>query len=272
MRNQLIGAASAAAIGFFAFGPAFAAPAAAPSDATVVPQGVISADYNYVGAEHGGYANVGGGELAGIMPLGADFSGQLIGGYQNYSFGGGNVNDWNIAGTASWDNQRGRLGVNVGYTGLNGFGADVDVTNYGAYGEYYASDRVTAGLRAGGVTASANALGFGGGGSTGGYVGGQLIGYLTPDFDLQGHAGYVGLDGGEQTNVGVQAEYLFSETMPVSGFVGYDYTHFGDDGLGVDENIFSVGLKFYVGGGGPLVARQRSGVDSWAGSALDLER
>ena len=162
--------------------------------------------------------------------------------------------------------------VNVGYTNASLLGASASVTNYGAYVEGY-GDQYTVGARGGGATISANALGVGSGSQTGGYAGGEAIGYLMPDFAVRATVGYVGFSVGNQWTAGVHGEYLFSETVPISGWVGYDYASLGSGGLGsVQGNVFSVGLKYYLGGSGSLVHRQRTGEDDWGPAALDLTR
>ncbi|HTX50934.1 MAG TPA: hypothetical protein VME40_16280 [Caulobacteraceae bacterium] len=273
MRDLLLGVASAAAVSVLVIGAARAdPPAAAPAgDNAITPQGVAGIDYSYVGLNQGlGNANVYGGELGGIVPFSQDFSGQVTGGYHRIASDDIGANDWNVAGTVSWDPHWGRLGVNVGYTDAGLLGASASVTNYGVYGEMY-GDQYTLGARGGGATLSANALGVSGS-ETGGYGGGEAIGYLAPDFAVRGTVGYVGFSGGNQWTAGVHGEYLFSETVPISGWVGYDYASLGGGGIGetVQGNVFSIGLKYYLGGTGSLLHRQRTGEDDWGPAALDL--
>lgn len=272
MRNMRFwAAASAAAVSMLAFGVAQADSPASPADDTnVVAQGVGGIDYSYVGLNQGlGHANVYGGELGGIVPFSQDFSGQVTGGYHRVDSDGFGANDWNVAGTISWDPHWGRAGVNVGYTSANLLGANASVTNYGVYGEMY-GDQYTLGARGGGATISANAFGVGGGSETGGYGGGEAIGYLAPDFAVRGTVGYAGFADGDQWTAGVHGEYLFSRDVPVSGWVGYDYASLGLPGGHVQGNTVSVGLKYYFGGSGSLEHRQRTGEDDWGPAPLDL--
>src|SRR5579864_1703816 len=272
MRYLHLGAACTAVASFLSFA-ANAAPTGVPagSDNAVVPQAVAGADYSYTSLNQGlGNANIYGGELGGIVPFSNQFSGQVAGGYHRIDSHGSGANDWNIAGTLSWDAQAGRVGVNVGYTSASVVGASAHVTNYGVYGEYYA-DQYTLGVRGGGATISANAFGFGTGDQTGGYVGGEAVGYLMPDFAARATVGYVGINRGHQWTAGVRGEYLFSETTPISAWLGYDYASIGASGFGsVNGNTFSVGLKYYLGGSGSLEHHQRTGEDDWGPAALDL--
>jgi hypothetical protein len=271
MRNILLGAAAVAAMSTLVIGSAAADPISTPAgDNAVVSQGVAGIDYSYLGLDQGlGHANVYGGDLGGIVPFSTDFSGQVTGGYHRLDADGGGANDWNVAGTISWDPHWGRAGINVGYTGASLLGASADVTNYGVYGEMYA-DQFTLGARGGGATISANALGVGSGSETGGYGGGEAIGYLAPDFALRGTVGYAGFSSGDQWTAGVHGEYLFSQSTPISGWVGYDYASLGAPGGHVQGNTFSIGLKYYFGGSGSLEQRQRTGEDDWGPAPLDL--
>ena len=168
----------------------------------------------------------------------------------------------------------GRVGLNVAYTSDSTHGVNASVINYGVFGEYYANDQFTLGLRGGGATLSGSTGGFGGvfgsGSTTGGYVGGEVVGYATPDFSVLGHVEYIGVKQGSQTSAGARAEYLFSESLPISGWVGYDYATLSGGGASVSSNTFRVGLRYYIGGGGSLVQHDRSGVDGWGPSALNL--
>jgi hypothetical protein len=270
MRNLLIVAASAVALAMSA-GLASADPTPASGDTVVVPQAVVGGDYGYTGFNQGlGHANTYGADVGGIMPFSTDFSGQLTGGYHRIDGSGAGADDWNVAGTVSWDTTMGRVGANVGYTNAGLSGLNANVTNYGVYGEYYAGQQFTVGLRGGGVSGSASAFGVGSGSSTGGYGGGEAVAYLMPDFAARATVGYVGISDGHQWTAGIHGEYLFSEKTPLSGWVGYDYSSIGAQGFEVHGNTVSIGLKYYFGGGGSLEQHQRTGEDDWGPSTLDL--
>jgi len=267
MRNFTLTAACAAAFGVFAAGSAYAA---SPADYAVTTQGTLGVDYSYTSVDHAS-ANTWGGSAAAIVPFGGAFSGQIDGAFHNVEpNGGGNYNDWNVGGAAAWSFGKGRLGVNAAYTGLGFDGLNLDAVNYGVYGEYYVDSRITAGLRGGGLTLNENAFGFHGS-ETGGYVGGEAVGYVIPDLMLQGQVEYAAISHISQTTVGVNAEYLVSRQIPVSVSAGYEYDNLGIYGENVDGNTVKVGVKFYFGGhGAPLVVRQRTGVDSWGAAPFDL--
>jgi hypothetical protein len=237
-----------------------------------VPQAIVSGGYSYAGLNQAlGRANVYGGTVGGIVPFSDSFSGQVTGGYQRLEVTGGGANDWNVSGAVAWDRSQGRLGVNVGYSSLGvSNAASGAVTNYGVYGSYYAGDLFTLGARAGGVTAG-NVLGFSGA-KTGGYAGGEAVAYATPNIAVRGTVGYVGISGGRQWTAGVHGEALLSERTPISAWAGYDYGSVSNNGFSINGNTFSVGLTYYLGGGGSLRTHQRTGEDDWSVAPLGIRR
>lgn len=255
MKQLLTSAACAAALGVFGFSTANAA-APAP-----VPQATVAFNYSYVDLGSGiGHVNDLGGAVAGVLPLGTShFSMQIDGAYNNLSQSGFSISDWSVDGALSWRGSRGRVGANVGYdtASVPGFG-NFSTTTYGAYGEWYAADRITVGVKGGGVTLNAF-----GGSATGGYAGGQLVGYAMPDLALSAKVDYSGFSNGHIVSGGVKAEYLVSQSFPVSVFAGYTYSELNSFGS-VRSNTFSVGAKYHFGAkGASLLDRQRDGVDDW---------
>jgi hypothetical protein len=62
----------------------------------------------------------------------------------------------------------------------------------------------------------------------------------------------------DETDVSLQGEYLLSEEIPVSGFVGYTFSSLSN-GFGNANTIF-VGIRLYTNStGSTLVERQRNG-------------
>jgi hypothetical protein len=240
---------------FAVCGLGFASPALA--DAPQGVAGTLSAQYgqwDFAGAT-ADHWNVAGQAAFGFAP---QFGGEIDAGYANLS-GTSSVDLWNIGGSAFWAPAFGRIGGTLQYQTANGSGVDVDQTQYGAFGEYFISNAVTLGLNAGGISASAPAACAGCSVSgDGGYVGGGLIGYLMPNLSLTGSINYAGTDGSDTTSYNLQAEWLFSEVLPVSGFVGYSYT----DVSGISDHIdhWFIGFKYYTdGNGSTLVDKQRNG-------------
>ena len=234
-----------------------AAPAPAPE-----PQATLSGNYSYATTNVSNNINEFGVNIAAVAPIGDSFSIQGDGGYEYLSTSGVSINSYEADGAITWHNSMGRLGAAVAYSGFqanNGGSTKLNFVSYGAYGEWFAGDAFTVGLKGGGATVSGGGLG-GFGSSTLGYVGGELVGYATPDIALSGTVDYIGDNSGHLTTAGAQAEWLVSRMTPISVFVSYNY----DDLQGVTANIFSVGAKWYIGGGAAsLVDHQRNGVDNW---------
>jgi len=226
---------------------------------TVVLSGPAAADS---GVFSGGYANVsgsnhlsisdGGIEASGQMALGDEgFNAQVDGGINSAS-GSTNANIYNIDGLFFYrmpEGQFGGLGDYISTVGMH----STHVIPYGVFGEYYFSDQITAGLEGGGLSARM---------SSGGFVEGHITGYVTPDISIKGFDTYISVSNGQDNNIGVQAEYLISEAIPISIYGGYAYTDISHTGVhDTTLNTFFVGLKIYTNGtGAPLVTTQRNGV------------
>ncbi|HEX5281197.1 MAG TPA: hypothetical protein VFW28_14050 [Micropepsaceae bacterium] len=241
--------------------------------------GTISGSYmNISPSGGGGGTNLWGVDAAGAFGLG-DFpalGAEVNGGYHNISLTGVSSNLWNVGGSAFWAGFPGRAGATVSYLSGSSSGGGItvnaNITNYGAFLEYYFSDVLTAGVKAGGLTVSGSAAGGGFGGSgtgSGSYVGGGLIGYVVPDLALSGHILYKSAGGGgNATNYFVGAEYLVSEQLPVSVSAGYMNTQASGGG---SANTWLLTLTFYTSGPGvPLRDEHRNGTLGWIGnSAVD---
>ena len=247
-------AGSAVAAVFFAS----SAQAAAPNGFV----GTFSADYantHYSGG--GGNADTWGINGAGAFGLGMnDVGAEIDASYHRLSVSSVDANIWGVGGSIFWAPGTFRFGPSVSYTKLDFSGAasgiDAHATTYGVFGEFFLNNAFTVGLKAGGTDGELNVSGFGSGSSTGGYVGGELIGYATPDFAIKGNIDYVEVGGGHVTNYGLNAEYLFSQDTPISVFGGYTRTDLSSGGGHGDT--FLIGLKFYTSGPAPLVTHHRT--------------
>jgi len=184
---------------------------------------------------------------------------EATGGYHSETGGGGSSLDlWNVGGSAFWAMSQARLAATVNYYSTSSSGLDLNVTTYGVGGEWYAGPQFTVAVKGGGETLSAF-----GGNASGGYAGGQLKWYAMPNLALSGQVDYNDFSGSHITSEGVQLEWMFSNTMPLSIYGGYTHEDFGTGGLfgSSTSNTWNVGVKFYFNNptGGSLVDRQRSG-------------
>ncbi len=254
-RTRLLVATSALALGVAPFAPAVAAPPAGFA-------GTVSGEYANVDLG-GADATSWGANGEAAFGLAPNFGGQLNGGYHNLSGDGGDADIFDVGGSLFWASDMARAGGTVAYKSIDlGGGFDVNATGYGAFGEFYLSDFFTIGAHGGGW--SGEAAGFD---SDGFYIGGRLTGYVMPNLAIAGTLDFLGDDvGGDATTWGVDAEYQFSPTTPISIYGGYRNTSF--DGGG-DIDAFFIGVKFYAGSAPmELVGNHRNGALGWLGDPL----
>jgi len=232
--------------------------AALPSTAIANTAGTLSASYaSDTDGGSGDLWNING-SFTGMF--GANWGGEVTGGYHNISGGGADLDIWNVGGSLFWAHMSGRLAATVNYYSTSSSGLDLNVTNYGVGGEWYAGPNFTVAVKGGGNTVDVS--GFGGSANdSGGFAGGMLQFYPMPNLSISGSVDYAEQFGGHATSETVKAEWMFSQSMPLSIYGGYEHADVGSSGFGADGNFFFVGLKFYMNGpnGGTLVDRQRNG-------------
>ena len=213
--------------------------------------GTLTGEYSYVSLSGLPDTNIKGIAGEGEFALGAGVHAQGHAGYNYATLPGTHLSNWNLGGSGYWKGQMGRAGAVVNYTDVHlSVLGSAHTTNYGAFGEYFANDDFTFGVKGGGFS----------GDFDGGYAGVQVTGYLFPDFALTGGIGYTHLNRiGAETDLTVQGEYLLSQETPFAVFAGYTYSDLSDGGGNV--STFLVGLRFYFNTDGfsSLKERQRSG-------------
>jgi hypothetical protein len=211
----------------------------------------LTGQYSYVSLRDLPDPNIKGIAAEGEFALGAGLHVQGHGGYNYATLPGTHLSNWHAGGSGYWKGQMGRAGVVVTYTGVNlSVLGSAHTTNVGAFGEYFANDNFTFGIKGGGFR----------GDFDGGYAGIAVTGYVFPDFAVTGGMSYTHLDRiAAETDMTVQGEYLLSHETPFAVFAGYTYSDISDGGGNV--STFIVGLRFYYNTDGfsSLVERQRSG-------------
>ena len=221
--------------------------------------GLLGVDYSHLNANHGGgNANEYGGDASGMFGLGSAFAVQADGGYHYVDVNhGGDTNDWNIDGTAFWRGEMGRIGAVVGYDSANAsHGSDDHATNYGAFGEWYATPWLTVGVKGGGFSGSRDV--------DGDYIGAAGTGYIIPDVSLTAGYDYTHVNHeGNENDWSAKGEWLISEQTPLAVYGAY--TNSKLSGGGSTVNVFTVGLTYFFESTGPapLVERQRTGAEEW---------
>jgi hypothetical protein len=223
--------------------------------------GTLSGEYSHLEVS-GGDANSWGVNGEGAFGFGPNFGGQINGGYHNLSGDGGDADIFDVGGSLFWASQMARAGGTVAYKSIDlGGGFDLNATAYGAFGEYYFSNFFTLGAHGGGWSGE-----FAGFDSDGYYVGGRATGYIMPNLAVSGTVDFFG-DEGDATTWGIDAEWQFSQTMPLALYGGYRNT--SADGGGGDIDAFFIGVRFYAGGASmDLVGHHRNGTLGWLGDPL----
>jgi hypothetical protein len=212
-------------------------------------------DGGYSGTDNWGSQTLNDWNVSGAAnaPLGgSNFSVQVDGTYHGF-----NVNHFSFhydQGDVSlvWNHPKGKLGATAGTNEFGGGGGSFDFQNYGAFGVFYPGSQWTVGLKGGEFTCSHC------GSLT--YWGGEVIGYPTPDLALSLKADTYGSHGSNTNVWGVGGEWQ-PTARPWTVRAGYDRTHF--DGIGVNFNTYSVGFRWYFGGGSNLVQHHREGAETW---------
>ena len=206
----------------------------------------LGADYTYANAGGTGINAVGIDGLAAI-PLNWDsVSLQANGDYHHGWSGPGSVDIGTVGGAAFWTGSSSRIAINGQYHMI----ASGHATTYGAGAEWFVAPDWTLALRGGGLSGS--------GGGNGGYVGGQVIKYWTPNFALSGGIDYTKIGSTHATDFSARGEWLAWDRVSLGA--GYTFT----DIPGVGINSVMVFLKFYCDGDGPsLVDHQRTGTATY---------
>jgi len=216
--------------------------------------GLLSADYNKIDIKSG---DGGSGDVWGLSGQGAGLLGdtgasaQIDGGWHRFTASGNHAESWTIDGSLfAMVNKGGRIGATAGYDDLTGHGFSGHVANYGLFGEWWANDMLTVGGKVGA---------FNGEGSDGYYASGLIRYYVMPDLGLNASIDHTHAnDNGEATAYTASAEYLISDTMPISVGVGGTYTNIA----GEHANTYFLTLNYYCNGDASAVTltqRQRAG-------------
>jgi hypothetical protein len=208
-------------------------------------RGSIDADYNNMNGDNdvdGDLWNVNGNLLFNVTP---QFNIQIGGGYHSLDGDliGGDA--WDVRGAAFWRAERGALGIAVQHGNIDPDGAttDFDVTAYGAFGEWYASERFTLAAHGGWLDGDLSLDGH--------YYGGSARFYILPTLSLTGSAGRVHFDDlGHVTDLGVMVEWQVMADKPFTVYGGYTNSDFSGSDFNIDT--FTIGLRWRFGEDGPM--------------------
>lgn len=248
MRANLLVAASAAALGLFAFTPAMAAPAAG---------GYIDAGYantSCSGCGHWDDWNVSG---AAETPLGSsNFSVQGDGSYHSMNIEHlpqAHFSQMNLS--VMYNASMGKVGATIGRDEMGIGPESISGTTYGAFGVLYPNQQWTLGVKGG-------AWEVGSGFPHVGYWGAEVKGYVQPNislgltYDQANFSGGMGSD--DVTTWGGAAEWQ-PTASPWSVKLGYANTKF----FGTNMNTWMLNFRWHFGGGSTLVDHDRNGAEPW---------
>ena len=190
---------------------------------------------------------------------------------------------WNLGGSMFWAGPQSRWGINVNYETTTDLGS---LTNGGAFVEWYFGN-FTAAAKGGWLWSGGTPAG-----GRGNYLGGQVGGYFVPNLWVGGSVTWSDLVSGStlvgggiftppcfgatcgrrdltETNFTIDAEFLVSQTFPLSVFGGYTFTDWKisenvsnsnlASGADFNTNTFFIGVRYYLGGMGSLMDTHRNG-------------
>ncbi len=165
-------------------------------------------------------------------------------------------------GDAFWRDYAGSFGVNVTgttVTNSNSGNSGSGYQNYGLFGQFFALPDLTVETRGGLLE----------GHDKGWYGGGGVVFYPLADVALSASGDYADVSTFKRSFADgtFMVEYLPIHEVPVSLTLGYTYADYSQ--LAHRPNVFLLGLKIYLGGGGQggtLVDYQRNGTTNWDGA------
>lgn len=245
-RSFLLGCVCALALG--------ASPALAGNFSGTLSGDYLHFDFHDLGLNANAWGAAG--EFQGEVADGMHVQGDIN--YHHISGNGVGIDDSILNGAVYWDFDAGRAGGNLGYQTIKIDHAIGHLVTYGGFGEFWAGDMFTFGVKGGGYSDT-------NGGGSGYYLGAEAKAYVMPDLALAGTIGHTGNNG--ETDYAASAEWLVSEDVPISISGTYTYTHLCcSEG---NANVWAVKLAYYFNGGSAqtLEDRQRGGNLGWASGA-----
>lgn len=259
--TKILGTASVLAIATLAAGPAAAATLTDFAGALTTSYGHNDLD----GADDAIHDWLLGGSVAGPLSDLSNLNFQLDASYDHNWADHFSEEVWNLGGSAFWAGMDGRIGINFNYETFTHFG---HVTNGGVFGEWYFGN-ITAMAKGGWL--SSGGSGFGGHGN---YMGGAISGYFIPNLAITGGVEWTDIVTGfgcqvcgrsDVNNTGweIGAEFLFSEDYGVSIFGNYANVDQSFSGEDFTDNVFRIGLRWYMGGGSLQDHHRNGNLNPW---------
>lgn len=204
-------------------------------------RGSLDVDYNNVSGDNDTDANLWNFNGTVVIPVGPNFNVQVGGGYHNLDGDVVGGNAWDARGAVFWRGARGDVGLAVAHGSLEPDDSalpDFDLTAFGAFGEFFASERFTIAAN-GGFIDGDNSL-------DGNYYGGSVKFYILPTLSIAANASRVHFDDiGSVTNFGATAEWQVMNDKPFTVYAGYTNSDFS--GTDFNTDTFTIGLRWRFG-------------------------
>jgi hypothetical protein len=177
---------------------------------------------------------------------------------------------WSYGGDVFWRDYAGSTGIDINFASAISSGSTTfksgtaSYDTYGWFGQFFALPDLTLELKGGRVEDRLE----------GWYGDAGAIFYPYPTIGLNLTLDYADAQHvrREMKDASFVAEYLPVREVPVSLYIGYDYAEYSQISPH-HVNIFLVGVKAYLGGGGregTLVDYQRNGTTNWDGAPATL--
>jgi hypothetical protein len=214
------------------------------ASAEVDLRGSIDTDYNSVEGDTGADGdlwNVNGNLVFGVSP---HFNVQVGGGYHNFDADGVGGDAWDVRGAAFWRGLQGAAGIAVTHGSIEPDGGlpDFNVTAFGVFGEWYASERFTLSANGGWLDGDLSLDGH--------YFSGAAKFYIMPTLSIMASAGRVDFDDvGHVTDLGALLEWQPMTDHPFTVYGGYTNSDFS--GTDVDLDTWTIGIRWRFGEDGP---------------------
>lgn len=217
---------------------------------------VVGAEWDRAGDGPARNTNSAGGSGSMLFAFGEPGLNLQLGGAAATSFSGRSSRVWLADADVFWRDDKGVLGASISHGSIKIGGINEELTAYGGFAEWYASQVLSVRFKGGGIS-----------GDVSGYYGG--VGaeyYIHPSAALFAEGDYVRVRGTAAWTGCGGVEVLLSRNVPLSIRAGSSYT----TSEGSHSTSFFLGLKYRFHLGGTLTDIDRNGPVAWNGG-LSLE-
>ena len=210
-------------------------------------RGSLDADYNNISGDNDIDGDLWNFNANVVLPLGTGFNVQGGFGYHTLDVEGIGGDAWDIRGAAFWREAWGDIGASIDHLSVspddNFVSDDFDITAYGAFGEFFASDNFTISAQGGWLNGDFDVDGH--------YYGAGLKFYIMPTLSIAGNADRIHLDSaGHVTDLNATIEWQVMADKPFTVYGAYTNTDFS--GTDFNTDTFSIGVRWRFGEDGAM--------------------